>query len=85
MKFHISKHAAKELARRNIPIALVEAVLADPEQKVPEHGTIICYQSRMAMGGKDYPLRVMVSETSRPRVVVTAYRTGKIEKYWSES
>jgi hypothetical protein len=33
-------------------------------------------------GGKTYLLRVMVNETVDPAVVVTAYRTSKIKKYW---
>jgi hypothetical protein len=30
-----------------------------------------------------YLLRVVVAEDEEPRVIVTAYRTSKIEKYWS--
>jgi hypothetical protein len=34
------------------------------------------------IGAKRYLLRVMVNETVNPPVVVTAYRTSKITKYW---
>jgi hypothetical protein len=30
-----------------------------------------------------YLLRVVVDEDEHPPVIVTAYRTSKIEKYWS--
>jgi hypothetical protein len=30
-----------------------------------------------------YLLRVVVAEDEQPLVVITAYRAGKIEKYWS--
>lgn len=44
---------------------------------------IMCYQSLVDFGGgKTYLLRVMVNETVDPAVVVTAYRTSKIKKYW---
>ena len=33
--------------------------------------------------GKMYLLRVVVDEDEHPPVIVTAYRTSKIEKYWS--
>lgn len=72
------------MRRRGVRAAAIEAVLAAPEQKVPGHGAISCYQSRISMGGKPYLLRIMVDETKRPPVVVTVYRTGKIAKYWAK-
>ena len=33
--------------------------------------------------GKMYLLRVVVDEDERPPVIITAYQTSKIEKYWS--
>src|ERR1022692_3428958 len=33
--------------------------------------------------GKMYQLRVVVAEDEQPPVIITAYRTSKIEKYWS--
>lgn len=84
MNFTVSEHAEAELARRAIPRAVLDAVLAAPEQKVPDHGTIVCYQSKVNINGKVYLLRVMVEENKRPPVVVTVYRTSKIRKYWSQ-
>ena len=78
----VSRHAMDELRRRNIPREVFETVLSNPEQKVPEHGTVMCYQSRVTISGKRYLLRIMVDETRDPPVVVTVYRTGKIDKYW---
>jgi len=41
------------------------------------------YQSQVELGTpKRYLLRVFVSETESPAVVVTVYRTSKIAKYW---
>ena len=83
MNFRLSAHARKELDRRQISLALLEDVLSHPEQKVPGHEEILCYQSRVTIGGKPYLLRVMVNETTEPLTVVTIYRTSKITKYWS--
>ena len=33
--------------------------------------------------GKMYLLRIVVAEDEQPPVIITAYRTSKIEKYWS--
>ena len=72
----------QEMDRRNIEHDLVDSVLADPAQKVPELDNIVCYQSKVDFDGKTYLLRVMVNEETKPPVVVTVYRTGKIDKYW---
>ena len=47
-------------------------------------GGVVCYQSKVTMDGKLYLLRAMVNETANPPVVVTVYRTSKIDKYWSQ-
>ncbi len=84
MKFHLSKHLEQEAAQRGIPWAVVEAVLAAPEQTVSELGTVVCYQSRMTINAKPYLVRVMVEQGKEPPVAVTVYRTSKIEKYWKQ-
>jgi hypothetical protein len=84
MDFIFSKHVLEELERRGIPRSAVEAVLAAPTQKLPEHGDVICYQGLMNINQKDYLLRVMVNELRQPPLVVTVYRTSKIKKYWSQ-
>jgi len=70
------------MERRGISLAVVESVLAAPDQKVPEHGNVVCYQSTVEIGQKQYLVRVMVNETANPPIVVTVYRTSKIAKYW---
>ncbi|MCZ7638617.1 MAG: DUF4258 domain-containing protein [Verrucomicrobia bacterium] len=82
MKPELSKHVQEEMDRRGIPLAVVESVLAAPAQKVPEHGDVICYQSKVEINQKPYLVRVMVNETAAPPKVVTVYRTSKINKYW---
>ncbi len=85
MTYVFSKHVVAELHRRKIPRELVEQVLQSPQQKVPEVENVTCYQSRVEMSGKEYLLRVMVNETTKPATVVTVYRTSKVAKYWRPS
>lgn len=73
------------MTRRGIPLAVVESVLASPQQKVPEHDDVVCYQSQVEINQKRYLVRVMVNETATPPKVVTVYRTSKISKYWKTS
>ena len=82
MNFRLSRHAQEEMARRGIPDGMVETALATPQQKVPEHGAVVCYQSQVEIDQKPYLVRIMVNETSSPPTVVTMYRTSKISKYW---
>ncbi len=74
------------MARRGIPLAMVQSVMDSPEQRLRDEsraGAWI-YQSRLRFeDGKLYLLRVVVAEEHTPPLVVTAYRTSKIEKYWS--
>jgi hypothetical protein len=81
--FIYSRHAEEELLRRGIPKALVDSVLRNPEQVVSEQGGRVAYQSRVDFGvGRIFLLRVIVVDQVDPSVVVTVYRTSKIEKYW---
>lgn len=68
------------MQRRDIPLTVVESVLESPSQKVPEHGDVVCYQSKVEINRKSYLVRVMVNEKSTK--IVTVYRTSKINKYW---
>jgi hypothetical protein len=82
MKFRLSDHAQQELERRKIPMPLVEEVLERPQQVIPERAGKRAYQSKQSIGGKMFLVRVIVDDTVDPAVVVTVYRTTKIEKYW---
>lgn len=53
----LSQHVQREMVRRGIPLAVVQSVLAAPAQKVPEHGDVVCYQSKMQINQKPYLVR----------------------------
>jgi hypothetical protein len=75
----------EEIERRRIPLALLETVLEKPDQVVPEKGSVKAYQSKCEINGKMFLVRIMVDDSVGPAVVVTAYRTTKIEKYWGKA
>ena len=86
MTFRYSRHAEEEMARRGIPRALAEEVLRRPQQVVPERGARRAYQSEVSFGaGRRFLLRLIVDDATDPAVVVTAYRTSRIEKYWRKT
>jgi hypothetical protein len=83
MPFVISRHAKEEIERRQIPLSLLQALLKNPQQRIPQSGGKVVFQSRMASEqGKMFLLRAVVATDREPPVVVTAYRTSRIEKYW---
>jgi len=82
-EFRLSRHALEEMERRQIPNSFVESILLNPEQIIPAHGGKVAYQSRIDFGaGRIFLVRVIVNDSADPSVVVTVYRTSKIEKYW---
>jgi len=81
----MSRHATAEAERRGIDPGLIDAVLQNPDQVVPAFGGKVAYQSRLAEQGRDYLLRVVVSESSTTPVVVTMYKTSRVAKYWRKS
>jgi len=46
------------------------------------HNVRKVFQSRAVAEGKAYLMHLIVEDWRSPPVVVTVYRTSKIEKYW---
>lgn len=85
MRYRLSDHAQRQLQRRRIPLAQLESVLNNPQQVVPEQGGRKVYQSQVDRGdGKKALLRAIVIGDVDPAVVVTVYRTKRIQKYWRQ-
>jgi hypothetical protein len=72
------------MARRGISREITDNVMTSPGQKVREVGDLICYQSLIGFSGKSYLVRILVNEKKDPMMIVTVYRTSKIEKYWGK-
>jgi len=83
--FALSEHAEAEMTRRQIPMAWVKSTMRAPEQIVQGTQNRGVYQSRIVADGRTYLLRLVVEDWRQPPVIVTVYRTSKIEKYWRES
>lgn len=78
----VTSHAAFEIRRRGIEDGTVRRVLAAPEQRHAVRPGRDVLQSRIALAGKTYLLRVFVDIDRDPAELVTAYRTSRIAKYW---
>ena len=83
MNYQLSLHAQEQLEQREIPLAMVESVIADPQQLIPQSDGTKVYQSQLDWGrGKIYLLRLVIRDDLEPWLVVTVYKTSKISKYW---
>ena len=84
MDFVFSKHAEEQLIRRSLDQNIVELVVLNPEQILEDENDadIIIYQSIVNEDNKLFLYRVFVNTKLLPNVIVTIYRTTKIEKYY---
>jgi hypothetical protein len=73
------------MAQRNITEEQVRVVLEVPEQTILNPDNTKIYQSRLVLGGQKCILRVIVVEEAQSQLVITAYHSTKIEKYWRQS
>jgi len=84
VKPRFSQHALDEMILRGVSREIVEKVLSAPEQVVPASNGNRAFQSRIVFGRKTFLVRVIIDEEREPPVIVTLYRTSKIDKYWEE-
>ena len=81
MSFVFSKHALEQMGLRKIPKSIIEKILANPDKIKDETGKKV-YQSIVEDG--NYLIRIFVNYRKNPKVIVTVYKTSKINKYLYE-
>ena len=84
MEFKLSDHAKEQMKDRDIPSEMVLEVDMNPEQTYNNDIDETVCQSKVTFGEKSYLLRVFVNLTEKPPIIISAYRTSKIKKYWRE-
>ena len=76
-----SKHALERMRQREITQNQVRTVIRKPDSVV-ETGDRSIYQSLMeSESGNTYLYRVFVNTKKEPNLVITVYKTSKVEKY----
>jgi len=76
--------ARRKMERRGIPESWVSETLQSPQQIVEGHGGRLVAQQRRRIRRKERLLRVVYEETRDKYVVVTAYFTSDIKRYWRD-
>lgn len=84
-EFAVTPHATRAMLRRGIRLGVLREVLASPAQRSRVRPGREVLQSIIEFPDGSYLVRVIVDVATQPPVVVTVYRTSKIEKYWSRS
>ena len=82
--YTITEHARWEMSRRGLLEDQIRKVLASPGQRLEVREGRDVLQKKFSENGQDYLIRVFVDVDRTPPEVVTAYRTSKVSKYWSE-
>jgi len=75
-----SMHCIQQLNKRNITQQTVLKVIENAVEKVLIDGVSV-YQGMIVERGKNYLIRVFVNEDKVPPLIITAYKTSKIDKY----
>jgi len=72
--------------RRQISEELVKSAIKNPEQRYIARKGRVALQSKYknSIEQKEMLLRVIGKEVNEVFIVITAYKTSKIEKYWKE-
>jgi len=74
--------ASKKIEQRKIQSEWIRETLNSPGQIVDGYGGRKVRQKKYILEGKEMLLRVIVDEGKDRFIVVTAYLTSQIERYW---
>ena len=76
--------ARRKLERRGIPEEWVRETINLPDQTMDGYGGRKVAHKKYMVKRKEYLLRVVYEEKEELNVIVTAYLTSQIERYWEE-
>ena len=79
--FKFSNHALEQIDTRSLSVQVIEEILLSEEKLIIKVGNIDIYQKIIVEVDKPYLYRIFVNTSKEPFLVVTAYKTSKIEKY----
>ncbi len=83
MNYHYSKHAAEQIANRNLNRKIIDNVILFPDVMIKQDECLTIFQKIVISdkNKKPYLYRVFINTCKDPSLVITAYKTSKIEKY----
>lgn len=83
-KIEVIPLAEIKLKRRGIEVNLVKETVSQPMQVIEGYGGRKVAQRILHYDDKKHLLRVVYEETEENYVVITAYVTSQVSRYWKE-
>ena len=81
MTYRYSKHADEQISKRSISKEKVADVIAEADKIIIYDSCLKVYQKVYDENGNRYLYRIFVNICKKPALIITAYKTSKIEKY----
>ena len=76
-----SAHVLEQIKERGLSTSVLLEVLSHPDLKLYAPGNVTIFQKIVYESDKPYLYRVFVNTKKMPPLVITAYKTSKINKY----
>jgi hypothetical protein len=83
-KIEIIPIAKKKSGRRGIPVEWIEETINYPDQIVEGYGGRKVAPKKYMIKDKEYLLRVVYEDKEEMNIVLTAYLTSQVVRYWKE-
>ena len=85
-EIRISNHAREQMRERGISEGMALGIISSPQQTIRQGAEKLIYQSveYFEEEKRNFLVRVFVNIIKQPNLVITVYRTSKIEKYWQD-
>ena len=81
-KIEIIPLARKKIKKRNIPEKWIEESVNDPMQVVKGYKDRNIIHRKYTIDDKEYLLRVVYEKEEDTYIIITAYLTSDIKRYW---
>ena len=81
MEPEFSRHALEQMGLRCISEELVQSIVKYPDSIINQDETVMIYSKLVIEKSKAYLYRVFINHLKRPALIITVYKTSKIEKY----
>ncbi len=81
MAIEFSNHALKQMEARSIAKEIILSVIQQPDYTVKQDQSTTIFTRLINEPEKRYLYRVFVNTVKEPPLIITAYKTSKIDKY----
>ncbi len=83
----LTAHAEEQVQSRSIPRELILGTIENPQQSISGYKARRIHQSRYYDGfeNKEMLIRIITEIRGDDVIVISIYKTSKLEKYWSEA